>query len=912
MKRASIFVPIFAILVAAGQVSAVEQKAPEQKAPEQKAPAQSKEELAITALAKQVVGSAAVRDDVAKRLAKFMLEDDAYILEAARKDGLEAKLAAMPKAWVELKFKGDNAAKLAVVRLYYVLGDSGEQKWAKGNANLIGALGGFKRDQLVTNMKPWSASAQAAAGANPGVNAGPLSKLDGKTADWVSRFLDTAADYSQKILESASISKELKLESIFGHEERSPVQGGIGAQVNRLGSSAGYGDDDLFRNGAATSMIYAEGDKSAREVSVRMISYKAESGGVENQVAVWDITYPEDKFCQRFPINRSGGETTFALDDRKPGQRKYTLKFATDETGIHVSFGRPATVGGGAGKMITTSVQGLAVLRAQHVLDMNRVVVINGVEYLVAGQTAGKSGEHLYYRKDSLQSTAEADLKPEFVAQVVTKQGDSSVIATHRVILGKVNGKDYHTIWDPAERKFKIAEGPGEAPPAASVGAGTTNPGAGAGTGTTNPASNCPPGLDAVECQFYGAGHYAPNFDVNKAIKPLGLLRVHSITAAGEDWVRKEHSSDYWIRRHIIFIPNVTKGKALYVRFEPNEKGYYTDGTPPLRVIKESRYLLTVSDGGQVYLDLKGTPSEKDGFPVAGRLKFKEGGKSIEMADGADMEIVKLLIGEVLKEADAEKALKNLAEVTKGRKLASIRGTASSLVAVFDSLPNTQFWPKVGDAPETGGSFPDATGKGETIFQGAAGGPPAPFKDSVEVGTADNLDKLKIYNGLKKKNAALYVNEVEKGKGTSDKPRKWFIQFNFRNPAGNPDKPDQDFRSAYIEMPVTEGGRSVPFPYEAKTPSVKDGKPVVVDVDINEDGVTVLTEEQAKINLLTQTPVVGRPVSNPSPSSEKGVYAVFLTGARDAQNKPKNCLAPILWWGMDKKAAVQACQDDGY
>ncbi|MBI5623151.1 MAG: hypothetical protein HY924_05165 [Elusimicrobia bacterium] len=904
MKRAPLFVPlvVFAVFCGAVPVSAADDKKSAQEAPKTDRP--------LTALAKLAATSSSAREDMAKRFSKFMLEGP-YVADEARKDGLEARLAAMPKAWVAEKFKGNDAAKLAVVRLYYVLGEPSAPKWAQGKPELEDAVGGFEREKLEAGMKPWTLDSGGQAATNPGVKAGPLAKMDGKAVDWVNRFLDSAAEQARLIIEGASISKDKKLESVNGLDEKSPVQTDLGARRRSMTASAGYGDADLFEGGAFKQLIFQEGDKTSREISVKLISYKTETG-VENQVAVCDVTYADDKFCRRFPINRQGGETTFALDDRKPGQRKYTLKFETDKEGVHVSFGRPEGIKDPDNNgVIRATVQEFAVKRAQHVLEMNRVVVINGVEYLVAGQSAGSTGEHLYYRKDSLQSTEVDDLKPEFVAQVVAK----GAIAKHKVILGKVNGKDFHTYWDPVDRKFKIGDGPGVEPTPPSVGTGTTNPQP--GTGTTNPQPGEGGGpssgeFDPIEDQFLNTGYYAPNREVNKAIVPVGVARVHSITAKGETWARQEFPTDYFARRHIIFIPGVTK-KALYVKFEQNEKGFFAEGNPPIQVVKNLgySYLKTVSDGGQHFYNLKGKADPESGFPVSGKMKFRDGVKSIAMADVNDAEILKLLLGEILKEADVEKALANLAQVSKGRKLANISGTAAALVAVFDTPPNAMFWPKVGDAPNTGGNYADATGKGETIFEGASGGPREPFKDSVEVGPADKLEKLTVYNGLKKANAVLYVNAVEKGKGTKDAPRKWFVQFNFKNPGGTPNNPNQDYRSAFIEVPLTEGGQSVPFPYEAKTPTRKGDKDVIVDVDINEDGVTVLTEAQSKLDL-NKTGTHGRYVQNPAANGQKGVYAVFATGARDARDKKENCLAPLFWWGMDKKAAVEACQADSY
>ncbi|MBI4676851.1 MAG: hypothetical protein HY748_04650 [Elusimicrobia bacterium] len=913
MKRHSFFVSVLAstFLAAAWPTGAAE----DLKAPE---------ERPVNALAKLAAGDPNVRADMAKRFARFMLDGDggkaSYVAAEARKGDMAKRLEAMPKAWVEKVFKDaaeakkDETAKkdkaASAVKLYFVLGEEKAPAWAASAPELKDSLTGFRREQLISNMKPWTGEADAKQGDNPGVKAGPLAKPDGNLADWVYRFLDSAAETARLIMDAATIPKDKKPGLIGEIEEKSPVMGGIGTK-RRMGASAGYGDEDLFVGGARTMLIYQEGDQTSREISVKMISYKTDNG-VINQVGICDITYPEDKFCRRFAIKNSGGDETFALDDRKPGQRQYTLKFKTDETGVHLAFGRPKAVAGGAGAVIETSVADLAELRAQHVVDMNRVVVINGVEFLVAGQTAGTTGEHLYYRKDRLESGgAMADRTPEFVAEVVSLKGGVSVIARHKVGLGKVKDKEYHTYYDPEERKFKIGEGPGEAPKPPGTSTGTTDP------GTTNPGTP-PSGFDPIEDEFLNVGYYAPNREVNAAIKPEGLLRIHDATEKGVKWLKNHEKEEirntWWARLHILFIPGVTK-KALYVKFEPNEKGQFVEDNQPIRVIMDSRYLLSVSDGGLQFRNLKAKPDPENGFPAAGRVKTPSGGpKSIEMIDVSDAVAVKLLLGEVLGKEDVENAFKSLTEVSKNRKLENVQGTASSLVAKFKEGPNVKFWPlPVIVAPETGGGFPNVTGKGETIFEKASGGPPADFSDAPEVGTADNLEKLKVYNGLKKKNAVLYVNAVEKGKGSEEKPRKWYIQFNFKNFANTPNNPNQDYRSAFIPLPISEGGKGTQFPYEAKTPVGRkpDGAVLYSDVDINEDGLTILTEGQKKLDLMTSG-THGRVVATPAPTKEKGVYAVFTNRAQDARDDAEKCLGPIFWWGMDKKAAWDACKADKY
>lgn len=883
---------------------------------DEKKPEPPKDERPINALAKVAASDANAREDMAKRFARFMLDGDggkaSYVTAEARKDGMDKRLAGLPKTWVEKKIKDGGAGAASVIEFYYVLGDDQAPKWAQSLPELKDELGGYAREQLISNMKPWTGEAAAKQGDNPGVKAGQLDKPDGNLEDWVNRFLDSAANSSHEIIVAKRIPKDKKPGLIGEHEEENPVLGNLGGK-SRVGASAGFDDMDLFIGGAKTMRLYQEGDKSSRDIAVKMVSYKTENG-IVNEIGICDLTYPSDRFCRHYTINNSGGEQTMPLDDRTPGQKQYTLSFTPSEDGqVKIRFGRPAAVAdgkGGKGPVIETSVKELAGLRAQHVLEMNRLVVINGVEFLAAGQTAGTTGEHLYYRKDRLQSENIVDVTPEFVAQVISQSGGQAVIAKGKVDLGMVKGKPYHTYYDAEARKFKIGEGPGDAPKPPGTATGDTGTGGNPGTGNTNPGGGGGTPDTNAEDQFLSAGYYAPNREVNDAIRPTGLLRVHDATPKGIEWLKNYQNPDnpdmaaairknWWRRLHIMFIPKVSTG-VIYVDFEG--AGQYKEGSPPILVVKDSHYLLSVSDAGRRFLNLKAKPTPQLGFPVAARiLTPADGPKSIAMVDGSDMEIVSLVIAEVVGKDKAEKALANLAEVSKGRQLDGIRGSSEQMTAIFKEGEDVQFWPTIIHMPQTGGSYPDATGKGNTIFEHAPGGPPDDFKDAVDVGPADKLEKLHVYDfddpklnkKLKKKDAVLYVNDVPKGQGTKDKPRKWFIQFNFKVQGSQ-------YRSLFVEMPINEGvAQAVPFPYGANPP-----------IDINEDGVMKQTEEQAKLDLMN-TGTHGRVVNSANPTPDKGVYAVFVSRG-DSRSKKENCLAPILWWGMDKAAAVTACEKDGY
>ncbi|MBI5210318.1 MAG: hypothetical protein HY927_10140 [Elusimicrobia bacterium] len=851
-----------------------------------------------------------VRVDMAKRFGRLILDGDggkaSYVAAEMRKDGMDKRLAKMAEAWVDKKFKLGTSTALYVSELYYVLGDDAPPSWAQSSADLKGALGGIKKDTLITNLKPWTGEPDA--GQNPGVKAGQLTKGAGDVTDWANRFLDAAAEYAHQILVAGVVPKNVKVGEIVGHEQPNPVMGGIGGAPRRPTADGSFGPDDLFRGGARTMLLYKDGDKTSREISVKMVSRQTESGAMVDEVGICDVTLDDDRFCRRFPITPAGGSSTFQLDDRQPGKRSYTLSFEPNQEGkVVMKFSREGCQDGKGGSVIETSVEELAQLRAQQAVAMNQLVTINGQGFYVLGQTAGSGGEHLYFPagiKGNLSSDDPQALSPQFAVTVVNRAGNRDEIVTRKITLGDVGGKTYHTVYDPATRRFNIGEGKGDPPPA-NPGTGGTNPGTGGtnpstggtnpSTGGTNPSTGgTNPVQETEEQRFLKAGYYAPNVAVNEKVKPEGLLRVHSITPSGEEWLKKEYNDGYR-RRHILVIPEV--GKVFYVAFLPAKQGgLFKDKS--MAVILDSKYLMTVSDGGVVYIDLKSKPNANDGFAKAGAIRYgEENVMTLEDIPGADLALVKHAIMEAgLNEAEAKEAMANLATVSKGKKLESVRGAkATGLVAVFsDPAGRAGFWPKIVVGGDTGGNFPDATGKGSTIFEGASGGPWDPFKDTATVGPTDKAEKLGVYGNLKKPHAVLYVNDVHQGHATKDKPRKWFVMFNF-SVQGKP------YRSAFIEIPLTEGGEGLlKFPYGANP-----------GLDINGDGITKLSEAQAKLDLMTSG-TQGRWVTKPDADAHKGVYAVFATKAQDPKDKKENCLGPLFWWGMTQEAAQKACENDSY
>ena len=71
---------------------------------------------------------------------------------------------------------------------------------------------------------------------------------------------------------------------------------------------------------------------------------------------------------------------------------------------------------------------------------------------------------------------------------------------------------------------------------------------------------------------------------------------------------------------------------------------------------------------------------------------------------------------------------------------------------------------------------------------------------------------------------------------------------------------------------------------------------------------------------LTGTAVVDDRVASgykwvPGSTKEKGVLAVFQNkqvSATNAKQGAANCVGPVIWWGLDRDAALKVCQEDKF
>ena len=108
-----------------------------------------------------------------------------------------------------------------------------------------------------------------------------------------------------------------------------------------MSAAMGYDWQALYMRGALVTKVWGPGDNVARLISLKLRSFKDSSGNVYEKLAVCDVSYQSDTFCQTYQVGASLDKTA-PLDDRQPGMPDYTLRISfTTSGGTIITFGRP-------------------------------------------------------------------------------------------------------------------------------------------------------------------------------------------------------------------------------------------------------------------------------------------------------------------------------------------------------------------------------------------------------------------------------------------------------------------------------------------------------------------------------------------------------------------------------------------
>lgn len=796
---------------------------------------------------------------VSEKLYQFM-KSGGYIAESAgaEKD-FETRMKAVVAKWTEETIKVGGASRQAVAELVYVI-DLGKEH--------------EKNKFLVTAMKVWTSDAQAG-------NQNPSSFVPGQFKGtqpdkWAAEFLNSGAVHARKALNENRAPEKIKKD--VGLIEEKPLVP-VSPNGNVREPAPAVSDvESLYVQGADFGDVFKKGDKTARKISIKMSTRKEADGTLVDELRIYDLTKPGDLFYQSVDMPGAGGESTFALDDRQPGMRKYTLKMTREAGGdLKIVFGREGS--GGEGN-IETSASRLMRLRALQAYSMGMMKTINGEDYYVLDQ-GGEAVDKMYFPSTIKQDLSAPDtqmkrLRPTNMAEVARVINGRYVVHTDKQPdLGKFAGKPYHLEWVQVHDRnhkdfpgyFKVAEGPGTNP--------STPPG---GSTTTTPNPPQPPaggGYLELEKRFLDQGIYELN---GKAMQgaPAGRMRVYRSTAEGKKWLAEKYGDKAYLMQHIVVIPAAQR--LVNVVFMPKTSGAYVDKEI---FTLDGKYLVSVSDAGLLYMDLgKVDPDEKRGFAEVGGVALVDNTKTVSKV------FDKGVLPHALKTADfepkeIETALKNLDTVLKGAATYMVNGSRPVSLVVVIGDKATAFWPDIKDGTASDGGHQDVkAGNAYDAYKGMG-----PFLEFPE---APTLDGMKLSQLKKVSDAAVYVNEVPAAQANKEKPRRYYMLVTFNNN-------DQKMRTAFMNVfNIGDGTLEAPAGENFEIGGLSDVK---IEGDLMTSGME---------------PRVVSPIKT---DSKKGLYGMFATRASATANTKDtkaNCLGPVAWWGMTKAQALEACKNNSY
>lgn len=385
----------------------------------------------VNALAKILEGNGAARADAGRRIEDFLLKADAAGKSFVATGVDTAALGVVARNWALRTGPGP------VAMLYFVIGPGGETPiWAKGDSVLGKTFkpGTKWEARLRTALYRWTISAQI----------GRIAEAGAATA-----FLNTAADEAAAVFSDQRTQKEID-ESIAFHDRTAVIVPTPGGRSGGLGvAAARYVFDDLYVKGAVVGEnVYGEDDAGGRRISTKIYTRRNDKGKLINEVGICDITDRNDIFCRRFAM--TVGEQTFELDDRTPGQKKYTLRIETKSDGSRgLFFGRPGKEADEPGT-INTSVEDLLLERANQAGTKGHIVEVppgSGQEFYVVPQ-GGARGALALLPKQAVDARGKEnvwDLLPQLYAEVSVRNEEGRTVDIEgKPHLGEIGDNKYH------------------------------------------------------------------------------------------------------------------------------------------------------------------------------------------------------------------------------------------------------------------------------------------------------------------------------------------------------------------------------------------------------------------------------------------------------------------------------------
>ena len=838
----------------------------------------------VTILTQKLIKSPkGVGGSIAARIADYIVNgnDKGFISSDLRsKDDVMVRISSTPAAWVAEKVKQHKAAEVA--QLYFVMG-AGDQapSWLADNAALAGALTDTQTQRttlFIQGMQPWTQAALDEKGV------GQCSQAD--VVSWVHRFLGTeksqasyalsAVQVSSAILNNSVVRKELGeiAKHIQGNAEGVAVpETGAGTGNQPIaGSAKGFDFNGLFRDGAVIKQVTLQNGNSAT-ISIKMYTVR-ENGALVNKVGIFDISNPADTFGQKFSIPAGTTKSTFALDDRVAGMSKYTLRFTPNGSDTQISFSRA-----GSDDPQPASLSDLYAKRAQQAIAAADITKVGSESYYVLGQ-GGAKGSLLFFRKKSLDSGG--DLVPEMAAEVNQRAADGrnqNIPYTVGRALWTADGKSapYHLEFDPKRGYWEVKDLAGDPDPVTAPAVGTSSAptgGQAGGAASGSGASGQPTDVAAIRANLR-AGDYELNPAVfqslNQKLKDQGI-EIWSYTKAGKPPL------GYW---HVwIFPAELSSARNMPMPAPPDIP---LGETPDeLHVIGGHFIAITRSYETLFYdLDRPQKVEMKDDKPQ--NHPFEQVGKvsknSINLSDSALLKSAMDLGKFPLKGKTDRDVESNLKAVMKnrqeGEKYTITAGMDSGTLSIYfgEHRLDAQFWPTISLNSDVG--HPDTQGPGHAFdFGGFGSDDGKPFVDPLDIkgdpatGNPDETVTKEVE--AEDHSAILYVN--------SDKSR-WYLIYKFQLDDGT--------------KKVLRSNAGWAFASSQKE------RPVHPAVAIQVKGLKGKVEPNGEFRL--------------AGDAQKGLWYAVKSKTISSQNATKladNCLGPVIWWGMDEKAAGSACKND--
>ncbi len=849
----------------------------------------------VNVLAKILAENSAARADAGQRIERFLLDADSEGKSFVAADVDAAALGAVARAW------GESAAAPGKVALLYFVAGPGPTVpgWALADPVLSKTFRpGMKWEgRLRTALADWTGR----------------SRIDRtKEKSSVTAFLNDAAAKADSVFRDARVRHELDL-SVDQNNAPPLVLGSGGGAGSRLNAPARpYTLGDLYVDGAVVGEVYGPRDPNSRKISMKIYTKQLEDGSMVNEIGIFDITDTNDIFGQRFPID--SGTQSFVLDDRTPGHKRYELSFGpADADGDRsITFARP----GGGQALPPTSVSKLFRRRADQVAALaqanqagtkDHVVMVGDQKFYALPQGGARSVLALFPKdlidgRNDLRDPSPLgpndprprdprprdprDLVPTLYAEVGRRgiDGRNENVpsgAAGGPQLGKVGDKDYHLVFNKAIGSWEVEEGAGNPPekPAAKA-AATGDESIGSGSSSSDAdvtASEGGMSLDALKSLPLLAGcKENPEDTALLAPKLKGQYGVVYCTDAIDG------------RHGIVLVPKSAQA--------PNQQLTFKDST-----IRRARfvdhYVAIEFDKMVQYMDL--LKQEDGGFAVSGLFQLASKSASEFSSPTLLVDALRHYMGIEPGSSDAEAftAVPERVAAKLGGKPCRLTGTLTNgglVVMVKAGGEPLEAWPQnmvASGVPTDSTPYTGLNGSTNAMDRWAglvasADVDSAPFAAQI---TMPGSRLARRMPGQAQTDIALYesVDLADKSE-----PKQYSVTFKYYvlDPVGPASSDGEKKKTILRQKPFEVFNSTSPLPAGLEMQGLTGAGAAVV-----RDPLT------AGYRFLSDS------------NKERGVLALFQNkqvSGEGQKAKADNCVGPLVWWGLDRDAALKACRED--